>query len=268
MGEIAKKRKHRIKVFGERNTGTRAVMEMVRALEGATINTPVTKEPDLDYLEEQIKKTIKGFHRELYVDAILDVRRKRQAGVSAWKHAAPVVDDSYAAHGCSVLFLVRDPYSWIKSLTRRPYHIRAPRLDSVEDFIQRPWLCMERDNIDRVLISPMNLWNEKLRAYLAFAEEAPVPSTVLHFENFVIDPVAALGQALARFGVAVDGLREIDQSTKNGGRSAAERREYYKNAIWKRELTPRAARLVNQHVDWGVAANFGYNKQAPEDFGR
>ena len=67
-------------------------------------------------------------------DALDDIRRSHLGGHSAWKHAAPVVDESYAAKNASVLFLVRDPYSWIAAHFRTPYHARAPMPETLVAF--------------------------------------------------------------------------------------------------------------------------------------
>ena len=74
-------------------------------------------------------------------------------------------------------------------------------------------------------MSPMVLWNLKLRAYRDFAAAAPVPSTVLHFEEFVLNPVGALSAALARFDIATKGLVEAGASTKRQGAGREERQQ-------------------------------------------
>jgi len=260
------RRNRKLKVFGERNTGTRAAMEMLRALKGVSISSPSLPAPDLDALETQVFSTLKGFRKLLFKDALLDERQNRLEAISAWKHAAPVIDGSYAAKRASVLFMVRDPYSWIAALYRNPYHIRTHKPDTIEAFLQEPWLCMKRDNIAPVLPSPVQLWNAKLQAYRAFAEARPVPSTVLHFEAFVRDPVAALGAALTRFDIRVEGLAERQGPTKQDGLHRAERIAFYEREAWKQALSPEAVQLINAQVDWGLAAHFGYHKRSPEEF--
>lgn len=263
---VALKQNRKIKVFGERNTGTRAVIRMLRSLDGVSISFPDAPMPDLDLLSARVEEALSGFHRELYNDALQDIRRERLAGLSAWKHAAPVIDGSYLEKAASVLFLVRDPYSWIAALYRHPYHKRTPKQKSLEAFLQCPWLTTKRDNTEPILLSPMMLWNEKLRAYCTFAAAAPVPSTVLSFEAFVVDPVGALAEALDRFGIASAGLAEIEEPTKTKGVDRENRLAYYRAAKWEQELSPKAVKLINALVDWDVAATFGYQKRAPSEF--
>lgn len=264
--QFARIRDRKVKVFGERNTGTRAVVRMLRAQKGVSPGAPGYKKHDLDALESRINDKLEGFHQELFKDALDDIRRSQLGAHSAWKHAAPVVDESYAAKKASVLFLVRDPYSWIAALYRNPYHARAPLPDSLEAFLEQPWLTVQRENIAPVLMSPMELWNTKLRAYRAFADAAPVPSAVLCFEEFVLNPVEALGTALTGFGVSVNGLEEVAEPTKKMGIEREARMQYYTSAAWEREISSKAAALINTYVDWDVATHFGYHRRDPAEF--
>jgi len=93
-----------------------------------------------------------------------------------------------------------------------------------------------------------------------------VPSTVLHFEAFVLNPVAELSAALKRFDISTKGLVEIDEPTKNLGAGREARLNYYSSEAWKKEITPEAARLINANVDWDVAAHFGYHRRDPGEF--
>ena len=248
-----------IKVFGERHTGTRAVIRMLydhsRQRQGFTGAGQ----------GGQKRRWKKGFDKELYKDAIEDIRRRNYGGVSAWKHAAPMIDGSYAAQKRAVLFLVRDPYSWMVSFHRKPYHARAP-VPQMSAFLQQPWPSVQRDNVAAVLPSPMALWTEKLRAYRAFLQAKPVPAGVLHFEDFVLDPVAALGAAMADLGVDPKGLRTLARPTKSWGLSEVERVVHYKSEAWRASLSPAAASQITDLVDWEVAAYFGYSRREQQEF--
>lgn len=257
----------KIKIFGERNTGTRAVAQMLRPVRGITTGFRLPDEKSLGLVAMQLMATLEKAHPEVFPEFQIDIRVTSGKAVHAWKHSAPPIDGSYAATNASVLFLVRDPYSWIASFFRNPYDVRGGHPDTLAAFLKRPWSTMKRDNIGPDLDSPMRLWNEKLRAYLAFASAAPVPSTVLYFEAFVLEPVASLHAALARFGIAAEGLAELDGPTKPNGKRREARVRYYQTNAWEAEISPEAAALINHYVDWDVATSFGYHKRAPEAFG-
>lgn len=256
----------KIKIFGERNTGTRAVAQMLRPVRGITTGFRLPDDKSLGGIAKQLLATLEKAHPEVFPAFQVDIRVTSGKAVHAWKHSAPPIDGSYAEANASVLFLVRDPYSWIASFFRNPYDVRGGHPDTLAAFLERPWATMTRDNIGPDLDSPMRLWTEKLRAYRAFASAAPVPSTVLYFEEFVLEPVASLQAALARFGLACDGLAELDGPTKPTGKPREERLRYYQNSAWEAEISPEAAELINHYVDWDVAASFGYHKRAPETF--
>ena len=64
---LKKKPDRRVKVFGERNTGTRAVVRMLRAHEGVGTTIPELQTSDeLDMLENRIHEKLEGFALELF----------------------------------------------------------------------------------------------------------------------------------------------------------------------------------------------------------
>ncbi len=263
---LTKQPKRRVKVFGERNTGTRAVIHMLLAHKEVTKGFANAKMPEIQRLENHINEKLEGYSKSLFMDALEDIRCSKLPAHSAWKHAAPIVDESYASKNASVLFLVRDPYSWIVALYRNPYHSRAPLPETLAAFIEQPWLTVKRENIAPILMSPIELWNLKLRAYRDFAAAAPVPSAVLHFEAFVLDPVGELSGALQEFKIPTKGLAEIEEPTKKLGSGRRARQKYYRTKAWEKEISSEAARLINDCVDWDIAAYFGYHRRDPAEF--
>lgn len=256
----------KLKVFGERNTATRAVMQMLRNLDHVSLGMPHRENPDLDALVEQAKAHLNNMPLELFRDAIEDERWRRNGGMSDWKHAAPRIDNSYAILDASVIFLVRNPYSWIWSLAQRGYHSRTVWQPDFNRFIQTPWLCLKRDNIAPFLSSPMQLWNEKLARYRVFAQKAPVPSTVLKFEEFVATPVRSLARSLREFGISDQGLATVQLPTKANGTGHAKRRKFYTEEGWRAYFSASTVTLVNEIIDWELAGHFGYERLEPDDF--
>lgn len=258
----------RIKVFGERNTGTRAAMDMLRALPHVSLAHPGRPaiSPEAARTKAIIEQKLQGRLRNEYLDAIKEERATKDGGFWAWKHSAPKFDDSFLSCEASVLFLVRDPYSWVTSLHRHPYHLRGRRSAQFQEFLEHPWLTMRRDNINAVVDSPVCLWTKKTAAYIRFIESAPVPTSVIIFEDFVADPVAALGRALADVDISANGLVALDRSTKDQTESIEDIKTRYRNQIWKKQLTRQAVEVINQHIDWDIAGYFGYSMLDPSDF--
>ncbi len=162
-------KQHLIKVFGERNTGTRAILKMVRAMPNLTTVVPDMKKPsDFKEMQRRIKDRFRGKWLDEYMEAFSFENRNRVGGVAAWKHAAPHFDQSYAKAEANVVFVVKNPYSWMVSLYKRPHHAKGISCETLEQFVDHPWLTLPKDRVDAVLNSPMYLWNEKLRAYADF----------------------------------------------------------------------------------------------------
>lgn len=262
-----------IKVFGERNTASRAVIRMIDAapflLEAGH---PGVDEADLvryDLMIDQVSSIYAGPWKRVYREAIKDIRAEAMGPLGAWKHAAPTYHSAYKSLDVGVLFLARNPYSWIQSLNRRPYHCMGRRQQDLEEFLVFPWLCLGRDQIDPILSSPMYLWSKKLAAYERFREEADadgVKSTTMRFEDFVQNPVLSLNRALLAIDAESGGLKAFPQATKPETHLGSERKYYYLNEEWRNDLTSTAVSLINDMVDWSIADRFGYTQLDPADF--
>ena len=160
--------------------------------------------------------------------------------LGTWKHAAPMYHQDFKEFDVSVLFMVRNPYSWVQSLNRRPYHCMGRRQQELEDFLVFPWLCLGRDEVAPILSSPMYLWSLKLSAYRKFQEEAyrdGVGCAVIRFEDFVQNSVMAMTRALLSIGVESGGLTSFPHATKPEGKFGRERKKFYINELWREDLT-------------------------------
>tara|TARA_R110002096_G_scaffold120749_4_gene261578 strand:+ start:15978 stop:16874 length:897 start_codon:yes stop_codon:yes gene_type:complete len=262
----------KIKLFGERNTATRAVKRMLRETDGVTLFN--TKRPDdMGNVEwanmmASINLYIQDDWRKVYVDALRDNVAHHNAPLAMWKHAAPVWDDTFKDQDVSTIFCVRNPYSWALSMACKPYHMKARRTDDFLTFIKRPWLTERRDNTGILLRSVMGLWNTKLRAYADFADQAELSDgqyAYLRFEDFVADPTLALSTALKTFGT--NALPEpIDKSTKNHGKPLSELQDYYAMECWRSRLTASTVQAINDLLDWPLVDQFCYERLNARDF--
>ncbi|MEM9716671.1 MAG: hypothetical protein AAF826_09150 [Pseudomonadota bacterium] len=259
-----------VKVFGERNTGTRALIQMLRAsgevqLIGGS-SSEVLGHGEWSSLQAGIKRHFTGDWRKIYGDALRDNSLHLDMPLMAWKHAAPDWHPIYAAKGVSPVFIVRDPYSWALSMARRPYHMKAPRTGDLQQFFARPWLTERRDNLEPVLPSVLSLWSEKCGAYLRMAEMATdVSPQFVKFEDLVVWPDETVAELVRRLGGSGEDIQGFDHSTKDE-RSAEELRQYYSAEEWVDYLSQDSVEVINQHIDWAVAGDLGYAKRQPKDF--
>jgi hypothetical protein len=120
------------------------------------------------------------------------------------KHTAPEYSENFVKCGIGVIFLIKNPYSWVLSMYNRPYGLLLPKPDNFSRFLRNPWLGLRRDNVPSVLSCPLELWNRKLASYCCFAEFAKrdgLPLLFLKFEEFVADQLEALSKIRFVFGV-------------------------------------------------------------------
>lgn len=262
-----------VKVFGERNTGTRALLQMLRrsgevTLRMAGAGSPAEQRRRAE-MEARISEQFTGAWRKLYMDALRDNLRHRTDPLVTWKHAAPEWHQSYADERASVIFMVRNPYSWVLSMVRRPYHIAGRRPAGLEELLTRPWLTQRRDNTGILLPDVLALWQAKLDAYRRFAVQAKahgVNTGVLNFEAFVADPVASAKAALRNCGIPAENLRPARRNTKDSGQRLSEIQAYYGQEKWRADLTRGSVAMINSRMDWGLAGEFGYRRLPPEEF--
>ena len=262
-----------IKVFGERNTATRAVIRMIDAAPGiqGVAHEGVadeTLEPYNDMIR-QVEEVYKGPWKRVYREAIKDIRGETLGPLGAWKHGAPLYNAAYREFDVGVIFMVRNPYSWITSLHRRPYHNMGRRNGTLTEFVSFPWMTVGRDNVDKILPSPMLLWPLKLRAYETFkkaAYEDGVPCTWIRFEDFVQFPVKCLTDALKALALPPEGLRALTRPTKPYGKLPEERRSYYGKEVWRGALCCHSVKKINDLIDWSLAESHGYARLDPADF--
>ncbi len=262
-----------LKLFGERNTGTRALLKMYRASGAVTIrmaNTvAVGDQKRRAAMSEQINKHFKGAWRKLYRDALRDNDRHVSDPILTWKHAAPEWHDCFRHQGASVIFVVRNPYSWAVSMARRPYHLVGRRSEDVSGFVTRPWLTQDRDNTAKLLPDVLALWQAKVLAYRRFSQQAKscgVATFFMQFEDFVADPVASAGAALTHFGISAVNLQPTHVHTKDQDRSLSEIQSYYGQEKWRDYLCSESVDLINQRIDWDLAGRLQYRRFDPADF--
>jgi hypothetical protein len=126
-----------------------------------------------------------------------------------WKHAcAPtrVYVGLHADASRSIVFVVtsKNPYSWLLSMWRHPYHYLGAKPATFNAFLRRPWGVVGRENFEgcggdpqrharhqQHFASPVDLWNRKLRSWAQLA--APHVAKV--------EAEHALGPAACRIGV-------------------------------------------------------------------
>ncbi|MCY3837829.1 MAG: hypothetical protein OXH09_04130 [Gammaproteobacteria bacterium] len=245
----------RIKIYGERNTGTNYVGALI------ALNLAVRQVPGV------IPEGIRRIHqmlpgREWVRDLFFACTRWHNLG---WKHGIATTPKRLAGDGqhrrrsLAFVTITKNPYAWLLSLHRRPYHPTHPGALDFEAFLVTPWRTVGRDNMRRVTLgSPVELWNAKNRSYL---ELAPAHTLNTTYETTIRDPQAFVDDLVDKFAVrrVTASFRNHEVSTKDRSKDFGFYRDYYLNERWKDELTDTAIAAINQRLDHDVACRFGYD---------
>ncbi|MEZ6125912.1 MAG: hypothetical protein R3C49_22520 [Planctomycetaceae bacterium] len=249
----------RIKIYGERNTGTNYLSELLR------LNFQIRE------LRGFVPWPVMGLQlllpgKEAIRDAWFSATFGRNLG---WKHMkveSPDVLKNYAivSQRLSFLTLTKNPYAWLLSMHRRPYHQSYRQQPDFEEFLQLPWRTTGRDNTSRVVENPIQLWNLKNRSYLELRNRLPVLN--VRYEDLLDDPIRMLHQIADAFALPVpaSGFRNFEQSTKDSDRDAAWYRDYYLNERWRCKLSATAIQIINEQLDHDLMTSFHYNLLATD----
>jgi len=189
----------RVKVFGERNSGTNFVEQLIRENQVAEVIKNIDDISDdiralandsgLGWLSQQ-------FLKESDWDRINDQAPSNRLG---WKHRFVSRDeiDSWDDQTRTV-FVIRNPISWARSMHSRPYHALVNVPKDFSDFIVRPWLCVRRENSPRrVFETPLQLWAAKNRQFIEVAQSTN-KAIVVRQEDTLID-IQEVSERLSRF---------------------------------------------------------------------
>ncbi len=234
----------RLKIFGERHTNTNYLTALI------TLNLNCALVPGVapTYLRTLERWTRTESLRDRWFE-------RHKSEVFGWKHA--VVEPVDAPADVGFVTLTKNPYSWLLSMHRRPYHSDTPA-GSLESFLSRPWPTLARENVDEAVASPIQLWNIKNRSYFDLADDR-----VLHLttESTLQDPEAVIADLAGTFSLerrqAV--FEDFERSTKKrADRNRDYYRDYYLNERWREELSAEAIEIINAEIDHALMARFGY----------
>ncbi len=154
--------------------------------------------------------------------------------------------------------LTKNPYAWLLSLYRRPYHLAGKKPDTFLAFLQQPWPVVARENYPHPQFqNPIELWNEKNRSYLRLQTFAQVLR--VRYEDLLASPERVIAQ-IADFVHLPQpaSFQNVARSTKGDPLDFAHYQRYYLHEEWRAKLSPAAIRTINAALDPAVVAAFRY----------
>lgn len=236
----------KIKIFGERNTGTNYLKELifenleVEFLKGLPSNTKYAGG------NESVNLYFRLFGHENL----------------GWKHSKVRMDwvlNHEALAEVYFICLAKNPYSYLLSLHRKAYHYVGKKPVDFLEFLQREWKSQERDNTENVLPSPIDLWNIKCGSYLRLRSNLPDQTWVINYEALLADPKKFIEDLKLKTNLPTKGdFTAIGHSTKNENKTYQDYLDYYKNEHWKSKLKLDQVQFINERIDRKLMDDLGY----------
>jgi hypothetical protein len=264
-----------VKVFGERNTGTNVLSQLVEANSSSKC-LPGT-EPEIDrkgWQRAQAPWIIGKRMREWCFDRVF----AGQNALHSWKHCATNFEDIAIFDRTLVLITVRHPASWLISLFRNPYQCLGTIPESLAEFVEFRWKTTGRERLGRRTFTPLQLYQAKIDSYLSFTDQLSrfdIAHHFVRFEDIVADQKSTFDAISNDLLMPHQDFEPVQSSTKDKGlfRKAAERRAlasdgpaskdldyyraYYGEERWRERLAGLEA-AINGRVDWDRLDRFGY----------
>ena len=173
----------KVKIYGERNTGTRYLSQLitgnlkVEQLRGVVPDTKFWK--------------MNEFNKNLYFTQT----SKFNLG---WKHSfvdLATLQNHPDLNNIYFVTLSKNPYSFLLSLYKRPYHYKGTKPENFLQFLQARWLVQKRDNHDSTgYQNPIELWNSKNSSYMALKELLPEQTINIRYEDLLEHPETSISE--------------------------------------------------------------------------
>lgn len=255
--------KARLKIYGERNTGTNYLTELAALNFDVDILPGRVSDTDLPTritrkLHRLAPKMTSGLH-EAARDRYFEASFARNLG---WKHMNPQIDriGPEALAGVRFLMVVKNPYAWVLSLYRKPYHA-SPGNVSLEAFLERPLRVMKRrENVGPRALLPLELWSRKMHGYLAL-QQAARHAMIMKYEDFLADEAGSLNRLATGLDLPrLSQFQRIEYGVKDADRHVpqSEYADYYLRERWRAKLSAAALQRINDQLDPAVMTQLGY----------
>lgn len=245
-----------VKIYGERNTGTNYLSRLIH------LNLDVEELPGIAPKKiVQLQNRLPG--REWVKDMYFDWSFASNLG---WKHmkvkSPNFLEDTVAtSKNVSFVTLTKNPYSWLLSLHKRPYHgDRNSPQEDFEAFLTNEYKPKGRDNVGNSKTNSTQLWNAKNASYIDLAKV--FSGVTVRYEDLLDDPKQTLTKICQGWDVDWDesSFENYSDSTKDSHKDANFYRDYYLGEKWREKLSPQAVEIINSEVDAELMAHFGYER--------
>jgi hypothetical protein len=265
-----------IKIYGERNTGTNYLYKLIEL----NLAVCLLRGSDPEILRS-VQRWLPGHELLLNIYSYFSFQRNL-----GWKHSLvmPVHELSkmkICSENIHFITLTKNPYSWLLSLYKRPYHyhyhfnfFKNPSLwlishyrrpyhytvkkATFEEFLSSPWIPTRRERSTKTIENPVLLWNQKNASYIQLRDKFPVIN--LRYENLVLDPEKVIGEISNRFSLRnkAKKFKNVSESTKGDKKDFLFYKRYYLEEQWREELSPESISFIKKYLDIDLMDYYHY----------
>lgn len=242
-----------LKIVGERNTGTNYLSQLVK------------ENLRVQILNDSAKKVFGLNKSEFYKDLYFKITEKENLG---WKHAN-VYNNNFIEQlrnnsKIKVVILVKNPYSFLLSLNKRPYHnFLLSKLKFIE-FLKTKWKTVKREKAIEVIKNPIELWNNKIKSYFNLLEDFPRQVLIIRYEDLIISPITEIKKIskLTHADFDENHFQNISKSTKNESKSFEDYAKYYQNEEWSDKISVEEFKIINSELNIDLLNKLDYKSKS------
>jgi len=245
-----------VKIMGERNSGTNYLDALIR------------KNFDVSILPGSVPKS---FNRILGYEWFRDLYfRQTECRNLGWKHAiAPeknLIDESGLTDKVGFICVAKNPYAWLLSMHKRPYH-GCDCINSFDEFLVSPWASVGRERYIEQFQNPIDLWNKKNGSYIRLCSYAN--AMIISYESILQDTQNVIKKVGRQLGIkqAQSKVVNINKGTKGDQKSFEYYKDYYLNRRWVLKLSNRNVKCINSVLSDSVMSQFGYEAIMENHYG-
>ena len=171
-----------------------------------------------------------------------------------WKHRiAPSADELTEKLKKEVLFLclVKNPYSWLISMHKRPYNHECLHKLSFLDFLKYSYGDYR---------NPMVMWNTKNASYLNMKEYVQFHQ-IIRYEDILKEPATFINQLAEKYSFPKPAIfKNITNLLTNshGIKNQQFHKDYYLNEEWKKSLRHEHVKLINTWLNESLMNELNY----------
>lgn len=245
-----------VKIFGERNTGTNYLSKLIEHnFEEACFSGSVPK----TFFFLLNKFLCQEYIKDLYFSCTFEQNL-------GWKHRE--IDKKflnkllYKFPHVKYILLVKNPYSWLKSLHNKPYHNFHKKQMSFDDFIVSPWKTVKRETYISEYRNPIEMWNMKVSSYFNLKNSGK-DVIIIRYEDLVLNPIETLKNIGERMNLTQKRgiISNIFESTKDQDKNYTFYRDYYGKEVWRNDFSKEEFKIIQGFIDHEILELIDYKLQ-------